>query len=317
MQGDMGPGSSSSAAGPGSASPSAKFESPLLQVVQYLESCHKGSWHTTLNNHASTRPKTYGGRLVQSVRECKTFTPPGSARNAWRCVLDLPNSFEPGDGLRLVTEVEAATKEAADEEACRLAFSRLLMERPGQVVLRPAHWKVSLDELMAKISLPGGPHQALPVHVNARRAQLAREAASERYTDTQAVWESRVADLLRQILRRHGGSFRPSQISHKLMGLAPGEETTYSKLNKLLQKGELKPFVEAHSEFVCRHVEGRMLITWADGAAPSSASARVADAERDGTSQEIDDSSPASASAWHGPEPDDIFFDCFDEDGFE
>ena len=102
------------------------------------------------------------------------------------------------------------------------------------------------------------------------------------------------------------------------MGLAPGEETTYSKLNKLLEKGELKPFVEAHCEFACRHVEGRMLITWADGAAPSSASARVADAERrDGTSQEIDDSSPASASAWHGPEPDGIFFDCFDEDGFE
>ena len=36
------------------------------------------------------------------------------------------------------------------------------------------------------------------------------------------------------------------------MGLALGEETTYSKLNKLLAKGELKPFVEAHSEFACQ-----------------------------------------------------------------
>ena len=32
-------------------------------------------------------------------------------------------------------------KEAATEQACRLAFSRLLMERPGLVVLRPAHWR--------------------------------------------------------------------------------------------------------------------------------------------------------------------------------
>ena len=283
MQGDMESSSASPAAEPGSASPSANFERLLPQVEQYLELYHKSSWHTTLNNHASTRPKTYGGPLVRCVTECKTFTQPGSASSAWRCVLDLPNSFEPSDGLRLVTEGEAANKDAASEQACRRAFSRLLMERPEKVVLRPAHWKVSLDELMANIPLPGEPHQALPVHVNERRAQLAREAASERYTDTQAVWESRVADLLREILRRHGGSFRPSQISHKLMGLAPGEERIYSKLNKLLEKGELKPFVEAHCEFACQDVEGNMLITWADGAAPSSASAHVADAERDST----------------------------------
>jgi len=206
-------------------------------------------------------------------------------------VLDLPNSFEPGDGLRLVTEGEGATKEAASEQACRLAFTRLLMERPGLVVLRPAHWKVSLDELMANISLPGEWHQALPVHVRARRSQLAREAASERYVDANEVWKGRVADLLRQILRRHRGSFDPSRISHKLMGLAPGEETTYSKLNKLLEKGELKPFVEQHSEFACQRVGSRMLITWAAGAARSSASAIAADSHSDA------DAAPSSASA--------------------
>ena len=131
----MGPGSVSAAAGSGSASPPT--------VEQYLESVHspKVSWHLTLNNHAPTRPKEYGGRLVPAVTQCKTFTPPGSASGAWRCVLDLPNSFEPGDGLQLVTEGDGATKEAASEQACRLAFSRLLMERPGLIVLRPAHWR--------------------------------------------------------------------------------------------------------------------------------------------------------------------------------
>ena len=118
--------------------------------------------------------------------------------------MELPNSFQPGDGLRLVTEGEGATKEAAAEQACRLAFTRLLMGRPGQVVLRSAHWEVSL----------------------------------------------------------HG-------------------------LNKLLAKGELKPFVEAHSEFACQRVGSKMLITWAADAAPSSASAIVADSHSDGTWEEV------------------------------
>ena len=117
--------------------------------------------------------------------------------------MELPNRFEPGDGLRLLIEGEAATKETASEQACRAAVSRLLMERPGLVVLRQAHWKVSVDDLIANIALPGGgPLQALPVQVNARRAQLASEKASERYTDLES-WESRVADLLRHILHRH------------------------------------------------------------------------------------------------------------------
>ena len=210
--------------------------------------------------------------------------PPGSASSVWRCVLDLPNSFEPGDGLRVVTEGEADTKDAASDAACRCAFSRLLIDNPEKVVLRPTHWNVSVDELMAHISrLLMEPHQALPVHVKKRKAQFSREAASERYTDTPEVWESRVADLLREILRCHGGSFRPFKISHKQMGLAPGDERVYSKLNKLLRKGELKPFVEAHCEFAWQEEEGKMLITWADGAAPSSASAHVANAERDST----------------------------------
>ena len=210
MQGDMESSSASPAAEPGSASPSANFESLLPQVEEYLESRHINSWHHTLNNHSSTRPKEYGGKLFPSLTECKTFTPPGSASSVWRCVLDLPNSFEPGDGLRVVTEGEADTKDAASDKACRCTFSRLLIDNPEKVVLRPTHWNVSVDELMAHIStLLMESHQALPVHVDARRAQLESEAASERYTDTQAVWERNVADVLRDSLRRHGGSFRP------------------------------------------------------------------------------------------------------------
>ena len=200
-------------------------------------------------------------------------------------------------------------------------------------MLRPAHWKVSLHDLMENISLPGG-CVALPVHVRARRSQLASEAASERYVDTNEVWVGRVADLLRQILQRHGGRFNLSRISHKLMSLAPGEETTYSKLNKLLEKGELKPFVETHCEFACQRVGSRMLITWAADAAPSSASAIAADSHSDadaapssasasvaaaGSDESwvvVDTSAPRSASASVGHEAEDVWFDCFAE-GFQ
>jgi len=99
------------------------------------------------------------------------------------------------------------------------------------------------------------------------------------------------------------------------MGLALGEETTYSKLNKLLAKGELKPFVEAHSEFACQRVGSKMLITWAADAAPSSASAIVADSHSDGTWEEVGDSE--SVGTWEEVgDFEDVGFDCFAQ-GFQ
>ena len=62
-------------------------------------------------------------------------------------------------------------------------------------------------------------------------------------------------------------------------------------LNKLLKKGELKSFVEAHPEFAWQHVEGRMLVSWVAGEAPNSDSATVAEAE-----------------------PEDVFFDSLEAD---
>ena len=82
------------------------------------------------------------------------------------------------------------------------------------------------------------------------------------------------SDLLRQCLRAHGGSFDPSCISHKAMGYERGKEPAWSRLNKLLQPGQQKRFIEGHAEFSwCRHGRKGIVITWASRAAPSSASA--------------------------------------------
>ena len=204
--------------GPGSASPfSAHFaQAPSDRLLTYIE-CHHHvvSWHTTLNNHASTRPKEHGGPIVSSVTGCKTFTASGPANASWECVVDLPNSFSKDDGIRLRVSCKAPEKQKASEDACRLAFAYLLLENPGQVLLRPRHWTVSKEDLLRNMPASVPPHQALPVHVDAKRARMDAESAAERFSDPPAVWEDRVVQLLREILNHHEGSFDPSRISHK------------------------------------------------------------------------------------------------------
>ena len=248
-------------------------------VEEYLVEQHLGSWHTTLNNHASTRPKIYGGPLVPAVSRCKTFehiapgsasaAAPGSASAAWRCSLDLPNSFTPTDGRRLQTEGYATTKDEASELACRRAVALLLMMEPSQVVLRPAHWRISPSALLEGLPFTHTAHQALPVHVAPRSLQAGVEAGRL----TAAEVNDRVVALLRSCLTAHGGSFDPSRISRAALRQQPGEEAVYSQLNKLLLPGELRPFVESHPEFSwTTHGQKGMLITWALGAEPAAAS---------------------------------------------
>ena len=79
-------------------------------LINYMESCHKGLWHWTLNNTTSTRPKDNGGPTVPSVTKCKAHTQPGPASTSWECVLELPNSFAKDDGIRLRVSAKAPTK---------------------------------------------------------------------------------------------------------------------------------------------------------------------------------------------------------------
>ena len=116
----------------------------------------------------------------------------------------------------------------------------------------------------------GTAHQALPVHVPAR----SREAGADSATLISAEVDNRVAEIVRQCLRAHGGAFDPSHISHRTLGLGPADERMYSRLNRLLLPGELRPFVERHPEFSWQANGPRgMLITWATPAAPREAAA--------------------------------------------
>ena len=242
------------------------FEAARVQAVEaYLLECHVQtiSWHTVLNNHASTRPKEHGGPLVTAVRKCKVYAASGA--DGWRCTLTLPNSFAAGDGRQLVATGESATKVQASELACLRAVALLVTENPGQVLFRDAHWKVPADEV--KANLPGlaaadpasGGH-ALPVHTPARLQGAGSEADAP---DADA----RLLELVEDILKTHGGEFDPSRISYKKLR-SWRAEPPWETFNKLLKPGGLKGFVEKHSDkFAWRLAAGKnegMLITWAN-----------------------------------------------------
>ena len=148
----------------------------LMRIKAYISENHNRgvTWHLTLNNTMSTRPKNYGGPVVPSITVAKTFVALGSssANPLWQCTLRLPHSFAAGDGRELAATGSATTRKAADEDACCAAMAKLLMKDPGNVVLRPKHWLVSPTVLLkglAMITNHGGDvvmHQPLAVRTN-------------------------------------------------------------------------------------------------------------------------------------------------------
>ena len=242
----------------------------LAAVQEYIALHHTKhiTWHFTLNNHMSTRPKEYGGPLVHSVTKCKTYTQvePGVASSPWQCDLDLPNSFAPDDGLRLEVSGQASTKEAASEITCHLAMALLLNANPSQVVLRPKHWNISIDALVAGLPQADAVPQALPVH--ARGANRNNDGADAPLSPADV--ESQVSDLIQRCLKAHGGSFDPSHINNRAVGIGPGEERVHSVLDRLLQPGELREFIDRHPDFQWCRSGVHMYITWASFASASS-----------------------------------------------
>ena len=202
---------------------------------------------------------------MPAVTKCKTYTQgqPASGGSRWLCHLALPNSFTANDGVQLEVQGEGETKALASEDACRTAFASLLLTNASEVVLRPAHWKVSIDDLVAGLPHVDPLSQALPVHVAGRNRNAGVDAGNGSYAAVAVAYDE-VADLIRKCLHAHGGSFDPAHISHAAMGLAPGDERVYSAFNRLLNPDELRPFIDAHPESVWKP-RGRkgMLVTWA------------------------------------------------------
>ena len=141
--------------------------------------------------------------MAPAVTGCKTFAqaPPGSASAPWCCSLRLTNSFEPRGDLEGYAEGRGQTKDAALEDACRKAVAQLMLQRPSPVVVLPLHWKISTPQLLAGMPGADPAGQALPVLVQARL----RDAGAGATNLTEAQVDDRVAGLVHECLRAHGG----------------------------------------------------------------------------------------------------------------
>ena len=258
----------------------------LMVMKEYIKQNHNQavSWHLTLNNTMSTRPKDHGGPVVRSVTDAKTFAPPGSssANPLWQCTLRLPHSFAAGDQRELVVVGSGTTQKEADEDACCASMAGLLLRDPGKVVLRPVHWQLSPTALLAGVAVitnqrgDGVVHQPLAVRTN-QSGQVGLAMSPEEKKNA-------IEGLLRECLKAHGGSFDPSHISRRLLKHSPHEKPPWKELEELLQPGELRGFVEDHAAFRWRHrADGKgMIIEWAH------------------SSDWLGSNEPGSASSGHG-----------------
>ena len=266
----------------------------LGAVEAYIMEHHSKtlSWHTTLNNHVTTRPQKLGGPLAPNVTSAKTFsqTKPGAASSEWKCELSLPNSFAPNDGLQIQVESVAELKDAASEKACCRAMALLLSSNPEQVVLRQSHWKIDVNDLVGGLPIECPGQQALPLP--APRAQQALPLPTWMLD---ANGHAEATALIKRCLYAHGGSFDPSRINNRTLnkaGIKAGEEKAHETLNRLLQRGTLRKFIEGHSEFRW-DPNGRngMVISWARPVLP------VLDSESRSSSSPVLDSESQSGIA--------------------
>ena len=107
------------------------------------------SWHVVLNNHSSTKPQNEGGPMFRSLKDVKDY---GYVGGLWRCRINMPCSFQAGDGLLFGNEGYAQTKKGASEHACLRALAHILTAGHTRVRLMPKHWEIPIEELRARIA---------------------------------------------------------------------------------------------------------------------------------------------------------------------
>ena len=140
------------------------------------------SWHTILNNHASTRPNCLGGPLCRPLAVLKEFESSNHG-SEHVCRLVLPNSYARGDGLGVSATAQAPTKHEAGEEVCFFVFATMCADRDGlpNVLFRPAHWNVPIEDLLDDIRnmVDPEPRPWQPLAVNRRAAASGAMVAAE------------------------------------------------------------------------------------------------------------------------------------------
>ena len=175
----------------------------VQQVEAWLLSKVKpgAKWRQVLNNHTTNRAKatetaggtSVGGPIIPSIQACHVLTDNGGGR--WTVDFDFPNSFAPGDGVRLQHTYANTTPlptTTAVANGCREVFVHLLMRSPFEVsmIIAPARPRPDTGGLGntaqarregSSASVPPSPP---PLHRPARRARGCRRLRGSPACDT-------------------------------------------------------------------------------------------------------------------------------------
>ena len=129
----------------------ARLSEPLsaLEVLLVRHRTTIATWHSVLNNHSSTKPRSMGGPMLRSLTELKDY---GYVSGLWHCWINMPCSFQQGDGILCSVEACAETKPTASENACLRALAHILATNQDLVRLIPKHWNITLTELRERIA---------------------------------------------------------------------------------------------------------------------------------------------------------------------
>ena len=135
------------------------------------------------------------------------------------------------------------TKKEADDNSCRRVFAILLVRDASRVVLRPAHWRCTVAELVADIGAILQRQQqplAVPHSRTGRSSQTVNPDVGKTLT------------ILYKCLDYEGGECDPSHFMTHPDGFKP-----WLALDGLLQPGSLRGFLEAHRFQVLPKPDGK------------------------------------------------------------
>ena len=230
------------------------WENTLIKVMEYINAVKKPlvAWRHILNGHFNRR-KTEGGPIIPSINNCTTIVPANGG--AFEATLTIDNSLSVGDGLALSVSVIGDSKDDAMKNVCHKTFGLLLLTDASQVLLQPAQWRISGDEIVNGVVLLKRMYverwgttsatgdvrigderpRVQPPPSRARRAGLNYEPPQG--PEGQEQRDKMIADLLNMEIRKHGTAW-PFLLHHGRWHL----------LDQLLPPGALKGWVQAHPD---------------------------------------------------------------------
>ena len=235
------------------------WENTLIKVMEYINAVKKplAAWRTILNGHFNRR-KTDGGPIISSINDCTTIVPANGG--AFEATLTIDNSLSVGDGLALSVSVIGDSKDDAMKNVCHKTFGLLLLTDASQVLLQPAQWRVSPNEIINATATfkriyvekwldPSAigdvrmgdeqPRVQPPPSARARAASSARPKSLYPLSPKQKEErDNRITNLLSMEIAAHGTAW-PFEL----------HRGRWRILNELLEPGVSRPWVDEGDQF--------------------------------------------------------------------